>query len=162
MGSGKSTIGKKLAVKLAYDFIDMDAYIEEQEGRSISEIFASEGEDYFRLAEQKALKALCAKDKVVISAGGGTPCFFDNMALMNQAGYTVYLKLEPEKIIGRLKNGMDKRPLIANLSPHELDQQIRERLSVREPFYNKAKMIYTSDGSPNRDVERLSNIIPNK
>ncbi|MCX6183056.1 MAG: shikimate kinase [Bacteroidetes bacterium] len=160
MGSGKSTIGKKLAAKLSYDFIDMDALIEEQEGRSISEIFSTDGESYFRALEQKTLMSICTKEKVVVSTGGGTPCFFDNMEVMNSAGYSVYLKLEVEKIIGRLKNGIEKRPLLANLSPLELQKEIKERLNVREPFYNKAKMIYTSDGSANRDVEKLSNIIP--
>jgi shikimate kinase len=160
MGSGKSTIGKKLATKLGYDFIDMDAYVEQQEGRAITDIFKSDGEAYFRVLEQNALKALCAMDKVVVSTGGGTPCFFDNIEVMNKAGYSVYLNVEVEKIIGRLKNATEKRPLLAHLSPSELEKEIKERLKVREPFYNKARMIYTSEGSANRDVEKLSQIIP--
>jgi len=160
MGSGKSTIGKKLAAKLSCDFIDMDAYIEQKEGKTIAEIFKTKGENYFRSLEQNVLKSLCIMENVVISTGGGTPCFFDNMEVMNQSGYSVYLKLEAEKIIGRLKNGTGKRPLISNLTALELEQEIRERLKIREPFYNKAKMIYTSEGSPNRDVEKLSTIIP--
>ncbi len=160
MGSGKSTIGKKLAAKLAYDFIDMDAYIEQQEGRTVSDIFKTDGEVYFRELEQRVLKSLCSMEKVVVSTGGGTPCFFDNMEVMNEAGYSVYLNLEVEKIIGRLKNGLEKRPLLADLSPSELEKEIKERLKVRESFYNKARMIYTSEGSVNRDVEKLSQIIP--
>ena len=160
MGSGKSTTGKKLAPKLAYDFIDMDAHIEQQEGRLISDIFAKDGEAYFRALEQKALQSISLKEKVVVSTGGGTPCFFNNMEVINNAGYSVYLKVEVEKIIGRLKNGTEKRPLVADLSSEELEKQVRERLATREPFYNKAKMIYTSDGSANRDVEKLSVIIP--
>lgn len=159
MGSGKSTIGKKLATKLGYDFIDMDAYIEQQEGRVISDIFKSDGEVYFRSLEQNALKILCTREKVVISTGGGTPCFFDNIEVMNKAGYSIYLKLEAEKIIGRLKNGTAKRPLIADLSAIDLEREVRERLRVREPFYNKAKLIFSSEGSPNRDVEKLNDII---
>ena len=159
MGSGKSTLGKKLASKLGYSFIDMDAFIEQQEGLSIAEIFASSGEDHFRVLERKALLSLLNMENVVVATGGGTPCFFDNMEMINQEAYSIYLKVDIEKLIGRLKIAADKRPLVAALNAGELDKDVRARLAVREPFYSKAKLVFFSHGSPHLDAEIIKDLI---
>jgi len=159
MGSGKSTLGKKLAFKLGYSFIDMDAFIEQQEGFSIADIFAGSGEDHFRLLERKALLTLLNMENVVVATGGGTPCFFDNIEMINQEAFSIYLKVDIEKLIGRLKIAADKRPLVAALNASELDLDVRKRLAVREPFYNKAKLVFSSHGSPHLDAEIIKDLI---
>ena len=103
MGCGKSTLGKKLAYNIEYDFIDLDIYIQEQEGKSIKEIFVENGEDYFRKLERACLKKVINNKKTVISVGGGTPCYFDNIQLMNENGLTIYINMHPKYLISRLK-----------------------------------------------------------
>ena len=141
MGSGKTTFGKVLSKALGYEFIDMDVYIEEQQFKSISQIFEEQGEDAFRILEQKCLKELGTFENVVIATGGGAPCFFDNMEFMNTHGITAYLKLSTNEIINRLESSKkNKRPLIANLTKEELHQFITNALTTREPFYTKAHL----------------------
>ena len=120
MGSGKSTTGKKLAKLLDYSFIDLDNYIEEEQGKSIPAIFSEQGEEAFRLIEKDALNTLRVKENIVISCGGGTPCFHNNISVMNQAGTTVYIKLSPEMLQSRLLVAKEKRPLIENKNAEEL------------------------------------------
>ena len=142
MGSGKSTLGKKLANKLAYDFIDLDLAIEEQEQLSISEIFKERGEEYFRKAEQKALKSIAnSSKKLVIALGGGTPCFFDNMDLINQSGVSIYLKYNSGILAHRLLNAKTERPLIIEKNKEELIDFIEKTLKEREIYYTKSKFI---------------------
>src|SRR5688500_7926474 len=93
MGSGKSTVGKKLAQKMTLDFIDLDAYIEKQRQKTISYFFENFGEEKFREIERDALAELLEKDNVVISTGGGTPCFFDNMEKIKKNGISVYIEM---------------------------------------------------------------------
>ena len=97
MGSGKTTVGRQLARSLSLQFIDLDAFIEGKYRKTISQLFEERGEDDFRKLERQALLEVAEFENVVISTGGGTPCFFDNMALMNRSGTTVYLQAEPEK-----------------------------------------------------------------
>jgi len=159
MGSGKTTLGKKIASHLHLEFIDMDEYIEQKEGLAISAIFEKEGEAHFRALEHNALKELLSKENVVVSAGGGTPCFFDNMKLINASAQSVYLKVEPELLLGRLKGATSKRPLLANLTSEELRLQISEKLAVREPFYMQSKIVHATKGSPNKDLADLVAIL---
>jgi shikimate kinase len=159
MGSGKTTLGKKIASHLHLNFIDMDDFIEQKVGRSISSIFEKEGEAHFRSLEHEALKELLSKDNVLVSAGGGTPCYYNNMELINAEAQSVYLKVEPEMLLGRLKGATGKRPLLANLSNEELRLQISEKLAVREPFYMQSKIIHASKGSPNKDLADLVDIL---
>lgn len=159
MGSGKTTLGKKIASHLHLEFIDMDDYIELKEGRSISSIFEKEGEEYFRVLEQEALKELLKKENVLVSAGGGTPCFFNNMELINAVAQSVYLKVEPEMLLGRLKGATAKRPLLAHLTTEELRLQISEKLASREPYYLQSKIVHASKGSPNKDLADLVAIL---
>lgn len=156
MGSGKTTLGKRLASKLRYQFVDIDKVIEASAGMSIAEYFAKFGEDAFRELETTTLKSLKLPDNTVIATGGGAPCFFDNLEWMNQEGTTVYLSLSPKALAQRLANAIDERPVLKNLKGEELEQFIAERLKAREGFYKRAKLtIKGADQTP----ERLSAIL---
>lgn len=144
MGSGKSTIGRKLAARLNWSFIDLDQKIEEMTGSKISDIFLTEGEAWFRDVEARLLKSLDTEKNTVISTGGGTPCSGDNMDYMLETGITVYLKLTPEQLKGRLAGSPGNRPLIKGLETEALGNYISVKLSEREKYYSKAKI--TVDG----------------
>lgn len=141
MGAGKTTLGKPLAQKLGAAFCDLDDYIEEHYGRTISEIFAEKGEDGFRVIEQAALHEVSELENVVVSCGGGTPCFFDNMDVMNACGETVFLSAAPAVLAEHLLMGQNKRPLIQGKKPDELEEFVRQSLQGRLPFYQKAKNV---------------------
>ena len=146
MGSGKTTVGKLLAAKLGYSFVDMDVHIEEKLFKSVSQIFAELGEEQFRLLERQSLYEVAKSDRVVISTGGGAPCFFDNMKYMNEHGISIYLKLSPEQLAVRLGDShINKRPLIADKKGEELLRFIREGLAIREPYYLQAVFSVTGD-----------------
>ena len=118
MGSGKSSTGKKLANLLHFDFFDTDTEIERITGKTISQIFATDGEDFFREKEREIIAELSQKDNVVVSTGGGTPCFFDNMQLMNQTGLTIYLHANPKMLKQRLITNKKQRPQRKIGNPH--------------------------------------------
>lgn len=142
MASGKSTIGKLLATEKGIDFIDLDEYIEEREGKSISEIFKSDGEIYFRLKEHEYLKELLdKKTSFILSLGGGTPCYSSNMDVINSFNDVVsyYLRATPGTIQKRLLTQRDKRPLVADLSDEELLEFIAKHLFERSFYYEQAK-----------------------
>lgn len=139
MGAGKTTLGKVLARETGLQFFDLDSYIEDRFHKKVPQIFAERGEEAFRDIERRMLHEVAEFEDVVISCGGGTPCFFDNMDYMNQQGSTIYLKAEPHVLQSHLKMGKTIRPLIQGKSPEELDAFIRESLAAREPFYSKAK-----------------------
>lgn len=141
MGCGKSTVGRNLARALNWKFIDLDQFIQEQEGLSITEIFNQQGEEVFRLLEKNALEKAATLENVVIATGGGAPCHHNNLERMKESGLTIYLKLEPEGLLERLLPARKSRPLIANKSDDELLLFIREKLAEREPFYNQASVI---------------------
>jgi shikimate kinase len=144
MGSGKTTAGKKLAYLLGWSFIDLDKRIEEYAGKTIPEIFSQSGEDYFRIIETQILRNLKMCTKTVISTGGGTPCYIDNMDYMIETGLTIYLKLTPAELKGRLSHSKGKRPLIKDLDQNELTSFIKEKLAVREKWYERSDI--TMDG----------------
>ena len=144
MGSGKTTAGKKLASLLGWSFIDLDKRIEEYAGKTIPEIFSQSGEDYFRIIETQILRNLKMCTKTVISTGGGTPCYIDNMDYMIETGLTIYLKLTPAELKGRLSHSKGKRPLIKDLDQNELTSFIKEKLAVREKWYERSDI--TMDG----------------
>lgn len=141
MGSGKTTVGKQLALLLHADFIDLDKLIEEKEQASISTIFERNGEQYFRERESFFLKSLAASGDVVIATGGGTPCFFDNMEWMNDNGVTIYLKATPKLLSDRLRKERDHRPLLRGRSDEEVLDFIHQKLSEREKFYATAQVV---------------------
>lgn len=141
MGSGKSTFGKKLAKRLSWDFIDTDKAIEGQEGMTIPEIFEQKGEAAFRALERQYIQTTFALENVIISCGGGTPCYFDTMDSLLQHGHVLYLKIDEGHLFERLRTRSAKRPLIAGKSDTELKDYIRNTLSAREAFYLKAHQI---------------------
>ena len=139
MGSGKTTIGKKLANKLTIPFFDIDEEVINDEGKDISTIFELDGEDYFREKEHEKLAQLINENEAfVISTGGGTPCFKNNMDLMNTNGTTFYLKYSPEFLASRLKNALHKRPLLKNVTSSELNSFITSLLAERDFYYNQS------------------------
>ena len=142
MGCGKSTFGKKLAEQLNWDFVDLDDYIEKQEGASIPLIFKNKGEAYFRSLESKAVEESSRWEKTVISTGGGTPCFNDNIISINNIGLSIYIKLSPEVLKSRLEGEKAKRPLIANLSDTELLSFIEAKLAERSDDYSKSEIVF--------------------
>lgn len=153
MGSGKTTLGKALAARCDIRFIDLDDYIEDRAGKSIKEIFASEGEAAFRELERRSLIEVGGMDDTVIACGGGTPCFGENMELMNRNGVTVHLLTSHQRLLERLKLGRAKRPLIANLNDEELDNFIAGQLERRMPHYSKAA--YTFDSTLLEDENQI-------
>ncbi len=146
MGSGKSSIGAKLASDLGYNFIDLDFYIEQKEGLSISELFKIKGEIYFRKKEHEYLKELYSlKNKLVLATGGGTPCYYGNLDIINSQT-SVYLKLLPKTIANRLFNEKSERPLISHIETAEnLLEFIAIHLFERQNFYGKASLIINTD-----------------
>lgn len=145
MGSGKSTQGKKLASKLGYHFIDLDKYIEDEYGMSISDIFANKGQSEFRAMEHNTLKKVVdLKQNLVVACGGGTPCYYNNIELMNNNGTSIYIKMSADTLVNRLINAKSHRPLIDGKTHEELKQYITEHLEKREDIYHKAQ--YTIKG----------------
>lgn len=138
MGCGKSTLGKKLAKHAGLQFIDMDHYIEKRNCKTVPQIFAEDGEAEFRKKERKALEELSEFSNVVIATGGGAPCFFDNVELMNRTGKTIYLNIDPKILADRLMKSKTERPLIKGKSKEELVAFIDETLKKRNEFYLRA------------------------
>lgn len=141
MGCGKSTMGRALAASLNLTFIDLDTYLEERFFRTIPQIFAEEGEAEFRKKERRVLEEVAAFDHVIVATGGGAPCFFDNMELMNEAGFCVFLDVDTASLVKRLIHAKTERPLIKGKSPEELAQFIDDMMIRRRPFYEKARYI---------------------
>ena len=153
MGAGKTTIGKALSKELGIIFYDLDWYIESRMRKTVSEIFAERGEEGFRKIEYNMLHEVAEFEDVIISCGGGTPCFFDNIDYLNQQGLTVYLKAEPEVLYKHLQMAKVERPLLKGKSKEELLTFIKEQLEKREPFYTKAR--YTLDVSLMDNYEKI-------
>lgn len=141
MGCGKTTLGKKLASKLDWPFIDLDAVLEQQAGMTIADYFSSHGEAAFRILESSVLKEFEYPANAIVSTGGGLPCFFDNVAWMNTHGHTVYLRLTPKALASRLENNKDDRPLLRHKHGDELVTFIESKLAEREPFYMQAEHV---------------------
>jgi len=156
MGSGKSTLGRKLSEFVNLQFVDMDHYIEERNYKTIPQIFSEEGEVEFRKKERKALEELSEFTDIVIATGGGAPCFFDNVNLMNKTGKTIYLNIEPKILADRLLKSKTERPLIKGKSREELVAFINETLKKRNEFYKQAKIEITQ---PDIDLHKLQKLI---
>ena len=154
MGSGKSTLGRALSDASGLDFIDLDTYIERRFHSNIRDIFATKGEQEFRNIERRMLLEVSQFENVIIACGGGTPCFFDNIDVMNQAGTTVFLDASHWRLLERLKVGRRRRPLIASKTDQELSDYITEALNARLPHYTKAKETFSADRLDN--LEQLT------
>lgn len=154
MGCGKTTLGKRLAEQTGFSFLDLDGYIEQRYLKTVATIFAEMGQDAFREIERKALIEVADFENVVIATGGGAPCFFDNIDVMNNAGLTVYIKMTPAQLAFRLEHSRaGKRPLIAGKTGEELRQFIEEGLQQREQYYLQAKLILS--GTDDEIIEKI-------
>lgn len=152
MGSGKTTLAKKLASKLELPFIDTDDEIVKEIGVSITEYFQLHGEEKFRELERKQLLKT-AQQNAIVSTGGGSPCFFDNMQWMNENGISVYLQMSPKSLFDRLSQSKpNKRPILIGKTEEELFNFITEKLTEREPFYQQAHLIIDHINTPIDDL----------
>ena len=164
MGAGKTTLGKAFARAMGLTFIDLDWYIEERFHKTIRELFTERGEDAFRDLERRMLHEVGEFEDVVISVGGGTPCFFDNVDYMNSVGETVFLDVDIRVLFRRLKIAKHQRPLLDGKSDEELMQFIQEALQNRLPFYTRAKHTFNGEKLEDRrqiqqSVERLKELL---
>ncbi len=150
MGSGKSTIGKLLAEKLHFDFIDTDTMIEQREDMTIKAIFDKYGEDYFRDLEAVLLKEVSQRTKAVVSTGGGMPIYHNNIGLMNQHGTSIYLSLAANRIVERLENN-DKRPLLQK----KTSKEVADMLNLRRSIYLKADFTVMAFRPPKAVTDRI-------
>lgn len=150
MGSGKTTFGKALSEATGLRFIDLDFYIEQRFHASVREIFAKHGEEGFRRIERDMLHEVGGFEDTIISCGGGTPCFFDNVDFMNAMGNTLWLQASRESLFSRLIRKREKRPLLAGRSDDEIREIIDRQLIAREPFYSKALHVWQSDSLEDR------------
>ena len=152
MGTGKSTLGRKIAKRTELPFLDTDKMVEEAEGAEVADIITYAGEEYFRQAERRALEQTAEEENAIISTGGGLPVWGDNQAWIAEHGVSVYLKRTPEQIISRLSpHGRYKRPKLRGLNDEELLQVMREGIAEREPIYEKADIVI--DCSVESDLE---------
>jgi len=156
MGSGKSTIGRKLSLKLNYTFIDLDTFIEKKVGLEVKDIFDKKGEIYFRKLEMKYLSEVLSIEDSIISLGGGTPCYGDNMKRIKDSDNikSVYLQTSIDELVERLFSERHARPLINHLnSKDELIEFVAKHLFERRSFYSQSDLTITTDG---KDVNEIS------
>lgn len=156
MGSGKSTLGKKLANRMKMKFIDLDSEIEQAMEMSVGDIFAQHGESYFRELESRFIDSLFEEDQFVLATGGGTPCFGQNMDTLSKLGLTIYLERSPKELTQRLKNAKQQRPLLEGLTDGELLGFIEKKLAEREEAYRKATLVLSRE---EQTVEKMEEII---
>lgn len=152
MGSGKSTLGRQLAEKLNYTFLETDQLVEQNVGLKITEIFEKFGEDYFRKKEHDILIQLQLVHNCIIATGGGMPCYFNNMELLNELGTTIWLEVDELTLVDRLKNETSERPLLQQ--SQNLHQRIHELLDQRKKFYDGSKYVIN-----NPTVEKILEVL---
>lgn len=145
MGAGKTTIGKVLSKLIGLTFIDLDYYIEGRFRKTVAQLFAERGEEGFRSIERNMLHEVAEFEDVLVSTGGGTPCFFDNMEFMNQQGTTIYLQVSVDELASRLELCKYTRPVLKNRTGDELKAFVAESLSGRLPFYQKATIVFDAN-----------------
>ena len=156
MGCGKSSVGKKIANKMNMNFIDLDKIIEKNENTSIQTIFDIKGEPYFRALEKKWLLSYNGENSI-ISLGGGTPCYENNIELINKIGISIYLEMNTYALTNRLYNSKQKRPLIEKYKNDKgiLYQEIEKLLSFRKETYKKANIIFEATNMSANKIEYL-------
>ncbi len=160
MGSGKTHWGKIWAEAYQYDFYDLDEQIEKREQKSILDIFENSGEDIFRLLETKMLWEISRKEHCIISCGGGTPCFHDNMKWMNEKGFTVYLSAPPAYLFDNIKKEKDLRPLLKNVNEAELLFYTEQKLNQRLPFYEQARISLPAEDLSASSLDKILANLP--
>ena len=162
MASGKSTVGRLLARHLGVEFIDLDEYIEENQKKSIKAIFSEKGEIFFRRLEHQMLNEVLKKDtSIVLSTGGGTPCYGTNMAsILNQSDHSIYLNVSIPNLLERISKEKDNRPLVKNIPNEELPEFIGKHLFERRPYYLQAKHVLDCNGSnPEAVVDMIKELL---
>lgn len=145
MASGKTTFGRALARRLGREFIDLDFYIEQRFRKKITELFAEKGEDEFRRMESEMLREAGEFCDVVVSCGGGTPCYHSNMDYMNERGLTVLLEADTECTVRRMLQAEGKRPLVNGKSEEELREYVSAHKEARRPYYSQAAVTIRSE-----------------
>ena len=146
MGSGKTHWGKRLGSKLQLPFLDLDSVIIEKTGKSISDVFAEKGEEYFRYLEKEMLEELVAENEsLILSCGGGTPCFFNNIEFMRKHGIVVWLNTSVEVLQQRLLKERVSRPLIRDIEDADLQRFIGRKLSERRIYYEQANVVVNEE-----------------
>ena len=161
MGSGKNLISKELSVLNNFKIFDLDTEISKQNNRSITEIFKEKGEIFFRKTEKEVLEKILSTEKnIILSLGGGTPCYYNNIDSINEKTISVFLKTNVKTLAQRLSSEKDKRPLIQNISNEDLPEFIAKHLFERNPFYNQAKITINTDNLSAKEIaeEILSQI----
>lgn len=143
-GAGKSTFGKKIAHWLSWKFIDLDFWIEQNEGLSISEIFEIKGEAYFRKLEHLALLETSKMQETVVACGGGTPIFFNQMDWINEHGLSIYINTSKDNIIGRLRKNQSTRPMLKRMHGKQIADWVHKNHEVRSPIYQQSKISFDS------------------
>lgn len=156
MCSGKTKTGKLLAEQLGFDHVDTDQLIEQKFGKTVQEIFDEMGENRFREMEKNVLQELKKTNNIIISTGGGMPCFSENMQILNQLGFTVFLDVSADLVVQRVKNARVKRPLLLGKTDSELKKYVETLLEKRRPFYQQANFSIPVD---NGNFEHIQAII---
>ena len=152
MGAGKTTAAKRLANRLGWEVVDTDALFEEKYRISVDDFFQKYDEPLYRKLESEILKSTESLNKTVISTGGGTACYFDNMDWMNQHGLTVFMRVSPASTVDRVLHSHHKRPLVRGKSEEELMEYVNWHYASRMPFYEQARITVKSE---NLDLEAL-------
>ena len=153
MGSGKTLVSKELSILNNFKIFDLDTEISKQNNRSITEIFKEKGEIFFRKTEKEVLEKIISTEKnIILSLGGGTPCYYNNIDSINEKTISVFLKTNVKTLAQRLSSEKDKRPLIQNISNEDLPEFIAKHLFERNPFYNQAKITINTDNLSAREI----------
>ena len=159
MGAGKTTTARRLAHRLGWGVVDTDALFEEKYKISVNDFFNKYDEPLYRKLESEVLKETESLDNVVVSTGGGTACYFDNMEWMNSHGITVFLRISPQAAVDRVLHSRHKRPLAIGKSEAELTEFVNQHYATRLPFYEQANITVKAEDC---DIEGLMNMIKEK
>jgi len=155
MGSGKTHWGRILSAHLQRNFIDLDQLIESKEQLSVQQIFEKNGEEWFREKEALTLRSLIDEENLLISCGGGAPCFHDNMRFMNETGTTIFLEASPKFLLQHIIKEPDARPLLKNMNEAEMLFFIEKKLAERNPFYQQAKFTWNAEALTAATIQQL-------
>ena len=159
MGAGKTTVARRLAQRLSWEVVDTDALFEEKYKISVCDFFNKYDEPLYRKLESEVLKSTESLENVVISTGGGTACYFDNMEWMNQHGLTVFLRISQKAVVDRLLHAKRKRPLAEGKSEAELTEFVQRHYTSRLPYYEQAQITVKAE---DLDLEGLVRLIEEK